>query len=227
MSLSNNNPPPPTSRGVIDVTPESGSAVVASTAEVPGLDVDFSGKQEGERVLHVIRPHYMRKVMRGLIAIVAFLTLLRFVYMFHATTKYDPTYVLTAGTICCLIFLVVSLWWVWFAAENSRSIVTDRRFIRIEASFPFFIKKRSLLWIDVAKAKGHAPNLLFRFMNVGWLSLQPRIAPLTEIDTYYVPFYEDVANYIDKIIYIATVEKDLEKLKAFRPFISRAKGKRY
>lgn len=186
---------------------------------------EFYGQQEGERVLYIVRPHHTRKWVKGGFALGASLLLFLLVYFIHESTGFDPNQVLLFGVIVFLLSFFAQCWWIWFAADHAKAIITDRRFIRFEVAFPVFVNRRSLFWNEVLKVRGFAPNILFRFLKVGTLEVRPQMSEGETVSFAYVYYFEDLANYIDKVIYNSKNKPD--ELQQMRQFVPRPAGERF
>lgn len=188
-------------------------------------DLEFQGQQEGERILYVIRPHGIKKVVNIFLA--AFIAVFIFFILkfFGLRVPFDPLHYKVISIIIALLAFVGRLWWIELYCSYSKTVLTDRRIVRLEFSLPGFTKKRALFWNEVTKTKAYAPNLLFRFLKVGTLSLHPMLIPDEDITVNYVYYYDDIANYIDKILYLQ--KNKPEEITFLRPFVAKPKGKRY
>lgn len=188
------------------------------------MDPIFYGQQEGERVLHIVRPHPLFRVTRLMISLIltgalsylVFIIGLRFISEEHS---------LLFSMIIGLIILICLFWWNEIVYRKARAYITDRRFVRVEALFPCFERRRSLFWNEVGKAKGYPANFVFRFLKIGNISIAPLIVPLEDITIKWVYYFDDLVNYIDKILYLHKNEP--ESLKTLRAFIERPKGERF
>lgn len=187
----------------------------------------FYGQQSDEIVLYEIHPYWTRKFLGLLRAVVA--TLLGFgaSYLYSSFLSDDSAYSFTFGVILSLIIGALIYGWFRFSANRAKAFITDRRFVRMEVSFPIFIKKRSLFWNEVLKVKGYAPNLLYRAMGVGTIAVQPIMSESGKEDVTFVHvhYFNDLTNYIEKLVY--THKSKPEELKNIRPFIPKPKGERF
>jgi hypothetical protein len=189
--------------------------------------VSFNGQQSDEVILFEIRPHWTRKgvgLLRALVFIIAGIFLFSFLKDYVGS---DPRYTFTFGVIISLIIGGVYYGWVRFKANRAKAFITDRRFVRLEPAFPTFLVQRSLYWTEVLKVKSTAPNMLARYMKIGSLIIQPIMSESGKEDVRvdHVYLYGDLANYIEKIIY--TVKSKPAELATIRPFIPKKAGERY
>ena len=178
----------------------------------------FPGQQADERVLYFVSSHPSKRHFGFMQALLYAGGLFLLVYLVAATRPLYSTEIRVGGAIMSSLLLVLLLWWNEVSYEKAKTVITDRRIIRFEASFPFFLSKRSFFWDDVTKLKGFAPNIFFRLMHVGTICVQPKIAPIEAIEIPYVYLYEDLTNYIDKLLYVQKNNpKDLDQLRNFVP----------
>lgn len=186
---------------------------------------EFDGQQEDERVLYVIRMHPVKRIIhiaQGLLCCVLLLAIVTLVLDIVAA---DKTYLTVLLSLITLLFFVA---WVWYGEHYMhvfKTVITDRRIVRIEFAFPFFKKKRALFWNEVAKVKTTAPSILFSLSKIGSLTIQPLLVPNEEIHIPYVYYFADLANYIDKILYVR--KNKPEDADSLRPFVPKPKGMRY
>ena len=100
------------------------------------------------------------------------------------------------------------LWWQallarfpsYCPADALSYLATDRRIIRFEQVSPFFSAKRALFWNEVLKAKAFAPSFLFRLLRIGKVVVESHESGGENVYIDNVFLFDDVANYIDKII---------------------------
>lgn len=184
----------------------------------------FDGQQEGERVLYVISPHPLTKQ----IAIARLVFLAIFLYaVFWVIGSIVPSAIITmqlSGLILSVLLLIVSIWWNLTVFKKARAYVTDRRIIRFDVVSPFFTTKRALFWSEALKAKAYSPNFLLRAMNVGTIDVEPQLSEGEDVRVTDVYYFEDLANYIDKILFI--FKNSPNEIANLKPFVPKEKGKR-
>jgi len=188
------------------------------------MDRQFDGQQSDERVLTVITPHISRFIFSLTITIVVFLFILGILY---ATTSFLPTGIVairTIATIISMIVLGIAIWWFWKTQVSDKTYITDRRIIRFDVVTPFFTNKRALFWNETLKVKAYANNMIFRLMKIGILQIEPVAAEQESIVIPDVYYHEDIANYIDKIIF--TFKNKPDDIKTIKSFVPMPKGKR-
>jgi len=178
---------------------------------------EFEGQQEGERILYVARPHQLAKT----IAIVKILIL---AILFASITFLISPYIGIVAAFVGLILAIGGIWWNTKVFNTSKTYLTDRRIFRIEVVSPFFQAKRALFWTEALKAKGFAPNIFWRMLNIGTVEVQPKMDEHESVRVTDVYYFEDLSNYIDKILYI--VKNTPEELTTLRPFIPKPAGSR-
>jgi hypothetical protein len=189
--------------------------------------LDFNGQQTDEVILYEIRPHWTRKAFAGFRALVIIFTGIFAAYFLRNFIGSDPRYTFTFGVIISLITGGVYFGWALFKANRAKAFITDRRFVRLEPAFPTFLVQRSLFWTEVLKVKSFSPNMLFRYLKIGGLIIQPIMSESGKEDVRveHVFYYGDLANYIDKIMY--TVKTKPAEIGDIRPFVPKKAGERY
>lgn len=194
---------------------------------VQASEILFPGQQEGERIYFVITPHWIRRVFDFLTAFTLSLSVFFLTYRFSESLTFigEPVYVLTGGTILSIIIFMSVYGWLTLVTNALKGFITDRRFMRLELMFPWFILKRSLFWNEVGKVKGYERNVIFRLLNIGKIGLTPIAVQGAALDMRHVHYFEDLANYIDKILYL--YKNKPHELIDLRPFVAKPAGKRY
>lgn len=184
----------------------------------------FDGQQEGERVLYAITPHPIHKYLA--IARLIFLSLFFFVVLW-VIGGIVPAMTLglrLAGFLLSVLLLIVGFWWNLTVFRKSRSYITDRRIIRFDVVSPFFTTKRALFWNEALKAKAYASNIFFRSLKIGTIDVEPQLAEHEDVRVTDVYYFEDLANYIDKILF--TFKNAPAEIATIKPFVPKAKGQR-
>lgn len=198
-------------------------AVQKNTAE--HLHHDFDGQQEGERVLWIIRLHPVKRVVNfvyGLMIALVFFAGMMFVPEFAAVNR---QYFYVFLSIISLLIITARMWWGELHMKHTKTFITDRRIIRFEFAVPPFRRKRSLFWSEIAKVKTISLGVLFSMAKIGALSVQPLMIPGEEIYIPYVYYFGDLANYMDKILYLQ--KNKPEEISQMREFVAKPKGQRY
>lgn len=184
----------------------------------------FDGQQEGERILYELRPHPIAKyfaITRGVLLAVGLLV------VFLITGSIAPQIaglLTTIGVVLALFLILATLWWNTKVYGQSRTYITDRRIMRFDVVSPFYQTKRSLFWGEALKAKGWAPNLLSRMLGIGTVEVAPHMDQHEDVVVPNVAYFEDIANYIDKILF--TYKQTPQALADFKPFIPKPRWQR-
>jgi small-conductance mechanosensitive channel len=185
----------------------------------------FDGQQEGERVLYTITPHVIHQYLAY--ARLIFLSVFFFVVLW-VIGGIVPTLTMAlrlTGFLLSIVLLVFGFWWNLEVFKKARTYITDRRIIRFDVVSPFFTTKRALFWNEALKTKAYAPNILFRSMKIGTIDVEPQLAEHEDVRITDVYYYEDLANYIDKILF--TFKNKPTDIALMKPFVAKPKGQRY
>ena len=175
----------------------------------------FDGQQEGERVLFEIHPHPMvKKLVLAKIAATASI----FFIIGIITSLFLP------GLLIAASIITVGIWWNNKLFSDTHVYVTDRRIMRFERVSPFLITKRALFWNEAMKAKAYQPNLILQKLNIGTLVVEPQISGEENVVVQHIHFAEDLANYIDKILF--TFKNAPADMSSIRPFVPKPRGQR-
>lgn len=184
----------------------------------------FDGQQTDERILLTITPHrfsHYFAVAKLFFLCAFFYTII--VFIASTVTVLSQTIQLVGFILAVLTFLA-GFWWNKRVYTLSKTYITDRRIIRFEIVSPFFQTKRALFWNEALKAKGFALNMLFRSLGIGVVEVHPHLSDHENVRVTDVYFYEDIANYIDKIIY--TFNNQRSELNNIKPFVPKPRGQR-
>lgn len=185
----------------------------------------FNGQQEGERIFHTVKPHWLYR-WSGIFWAVIFGIIVTSVVMFIRFRLYPESESnILFSAITGFIAALLMGWWNEIVYEKSRAYITDRRIVRIEAKFPCFETKRSFFWNEVAKVKSFPPNLFFRFLKIGTLEVQPTVPNISDIRLKWTYYFEDLANYLDKILFLHKSKPD--ELLDLNTFVEKPKGMRF
>lgn len=175
----------------------------------------FDGQQEGERILFEIHPHVIVKHL--VIAKIA-LTALIFLVIGIVTSLFLP------GLAIAVVILAIGIWWNTMLFADTHAYVTDRRIMRFERVSPFLVTKRALFWNEAMKAKAYQPNLILQKFNIGTLIVEPQISGEENVYIPHIYFAEDLANYIDKILF--TFKNSPADVVLIKPFVPKPRGQR-
>lgn len=186
--------------------------------------IRFDGQQSDERILHTILPHPFAKTAAVTSVLLLSLIFFLMILLIGNAVPFASEGIILTGTLLCFSFVAITLWFIHTSYAKDRTYITDRRIIRFDTTTPFFHTKRALFWTEALKAKAFAPNLLRRLLRIGTLIVEPVLGDGESVSVKDVAYYEDLANYIDKILYI--VKNNRGSAADIRPFISKSKGKR-
>lgn len=198
-------------------------------------DKDFFGKQEGERILFVVRPHKIALTVRLIkiyaIAIGVFLSF--FVLGLNFLSSNTSMFIgISTG------FLIVVIGTKIASDYQKRDVayITDRRLVRFEPTTLFATNPRSITWDEVVKVKTYPPNFIWKQMAIGNVVVHARTTIRTvedmsgtvvadDIAINDIYFYKDLGNYIDKILF--TYKQRPKEMDSIREFIPKPKWERY
>lgn len=186
--------------------------------------MQFDGQQTDEHILTVITPHKSRFIISISVTLLLCILILAILFSFVTYLSFDTAVLQGIMTCICLLITGIACWWIWKTQVNDKTYITDRRIIRFDIVTPFFTNKRALFWNEVLKVKAYAPNMIFRLMKVGILQIEPVAAEHESITVPDVYYHEDLANYIDKIIF--TFKNKPQDISVMKPFVPKPKGKR-
>jgi hypothetical protein len=199
-------------------------------------DTHFFGKQEGERILFVARPHKIAlifklvKIYTIALAVFVALTVL-------GTQLLSLGIFIIVGTILALIIAIFGTKIVTDYQKRDVAYITDRRLVHFEPTTLVATNPRSLTWDEVVKVKTYPPNFIWKQMAIGTVEIHARSTFKTygetplgtvtadDIEINDIYFYKDLGNYIDKILFI--YKQRPKEMDDIRPFISKPKGERY
>lgn len=184
----------------------------------------FDGQQAQERVLYTIRaaPLAKRLTFTKVLVLSIFFGLV--LYSIATIVPLLTNFLRLLAIFIPLMVMGIGVWWTAKIFDTDRTYLTDRRIIRFDVVTPFVTAKRALFWSEALKAKGFAPNLFYKFMKIGTLVVEPQTAQNENVRVSDVYYYEDLANYIDKILF--TVKNQPEEMASFKPFVPKPKGSR-
>lgn len=185
----------------------------------------FNGQQADERILYVVTPHPLSFCF-NLVKVIVVACLPYFGSLIHAKiNRYVPSELQYISLSLSIILLVIGLWWINKLYTESKCYLTDRRIIRFKPMFPIFESKRGLFWNEVVKTKAYAPNIFYRILKIGKIEIAPTIVQQENIKLDWVYYFEDLGNYIDKILYC--FKNKPQDMATIRAFVTKPKGQRY
>lgn len=198
-------------------------------------DTDFFGKQEGERILFVVRPHPLSLTFKLLkiyvVALAVFVVL-----AILGTQLLSLVLFLTAGAVIALLIVILGTKIVTDYQSRDIAYITDRRLMRFEPTTLVATNPRSLTWDEVVKVKTYPPNAIWKQMAIGNVVLHartpiradeniPGAVSADDIELRDVYFYKDLGNYIDKILF--TYKQKPKEMEDIRAFVPKPRGERY
>lgn len=188
------------------------------------MDIQFDGQQTDERILYVVVPHHFAKYL-AIIRLILLALFFFFILQLIASVVHVFTGPLRmASIILSGLLLVIGFWWNETVYGKSKTYITDRRIIRFEVMTPFFTTKRALFWNEALKAKGYAPNIFWKMLNIGRVRVEPQLAEGEDVLVHDVFMYDDISNYIDKILF--TFKNKPSEIVDIKPFIPKPRGQR-
>ena len=186
--------------------------------------IQFDGQQTDERVLFTITPHKVTHyiaIAKLFFLCVFFYTIILFI---ASTVTVMSQTIKLGGFVLAILTFLAGFWWNKRVYTLSKTYITDRRIIRFDVVSPFFQTKRALFWNEALKAKGFASNMFYRSLGIGTVEVQPHLSDHESVKVSDVHLFEDIANYIDKIIY--TFNNQRSEVANLKPFIPKPRGQR-
>jgi len=183
----------------------------------------FDGQQTDERILFTISPHPIAKTV-AIVKIIA-VALIFFIILFIVASSTSFSVILRLiGFILAAVVSILGVIWSSYLEKTDRAYITDRRIIRFETITPVLKTKRALFWNEALKAKAFAPSFFSKMLGVGQVVIEPQLSGAENVIIKNVSYYEDLANYIDKILFI--FKSKPEDIQTIKPFIPKPKGQR-
>lgn len=185
----------------------------------------FPGQQTDERILYYSKPHPAVKYL-SFVKIMSFGLLVLFAFQIIAFNLPNFASIFKmAGLILTTILIIIGLWWVHATHENQEVYITDRRIVKLSPLSPFHRTTRTLFWDEAVKSKTYYKNpFLERILGIGSIEIHARSQDKDNVDINNLIYHEDLANYIDKILY--TYKTNPADLKNFKEFIPKPRGQR-
>ncbi len=165
------------------------------------MAIVFEGQQSDEVILAELRPHALPSYVQSIG--ITFLAL-AFIIISFAFSSYLPTGAWIMRGIAAILglgIIILGINWTNSRLHTSVTFLTDRRIIRFDKPSPFYVTKRALFWNEVLKAKGYAPGIIQKIYGIGTIVVEPQLSEHENIVIYDMTYYEDIANYIDKILF--------------------------
>jgi hypothetical protein len=199
-------------------------------------DTDFFGKQEGERILFVVRPHQIALIFKLIkIYVVALAVFIALTVL--GTQLLSLSIFIIIGIILALAIAIFGTKIVTDYQSRDIAYITDRRLVRFEPTTLVATNPRSLTWDEVVKVKTYPPNMLWKQLAIGNVVVHARTSIRTAEDTPAgsvtaddveindVFFYKDLGNYIDKILF--TYKQKPKEMETIHAFVPKPRGERY
>lgn len=198
-------------------------------------DTDFFGRQDGERILYVVKPHPLSlsfKLFRiYLVAFAVFVVLA----ILGAQLLYLDLFII-GGVVVAVIMAIIGTKVVIDYQSRDIAYITDRRLMRFEPTTLFATNPRSLTWDEVVKVKTYPPNALWKQLAIGNVIVHARTPARSDeripgavvaddIELKDVYYYKDLGNYIDKILF--TYKQKPKEMELIHTFVPKPKGERY
>lgn len=184
----------------------------------------FDGQQTDERVLYIITPHPIVERINLVLFGALMLFFIIIVILISQVFGSFAGLIRTLGIFLSLLIGLVGIWWTHVTQQKSKTYITDRRILRMEPISPFVTAKRALFWNEALKAKAFSTNLVMRMFKVGTVTVEPHLADYENVVITHVYMYEDVANYIDKILFI--FKNKPADIAILKPFVPMPRGQR-
>jgi len=183
----------------------------------------FDGQQTDERVLYTVAPHTLVKTI-AMVKLVAVCFIFYLILFVVAQTTPFTVILRIVGFFLVLVISLIGAIWNAYLEKTDRTYITDRRVIRFETVTPVLKTKRALFWNEALKAKAFAPSFLYRSLGIGEVIIEPQMNEGENVIIKNVTYYNDLANYIDKILF--TFKNKPSDIAAMKPFIPKPKGQR-
>jgi len=198
-------------------------------------DTDFFGKQDGERILFVVRPHRLSLVFKlfriYLIAFAVFVVL-----AILGVQLVEISLFIIIGLIIAVLMVIIGTKVVTDYQNRDIAYITDRRLMRFEPTTLFATNPRSLTWDEVVKVKTYPPNAIWKQLAIGNVVVHartparpdehtPGAIAADDIELKDVYYYKDLGNYIDKILF--TYKQKPKEMEEIRVFVPKPRGERY
>lgn len=188
------------------------------------MDIQFDGQQTDERILYVIIPHHFAKYVALTRLVLLALFFFFILQLIASVVPMFATPLKIASLAFSALLLIIGFLWNEIVYGKSKSYITDRRIIRFEVMTPFFTTKRALFWNEALKAKGYTSNVFWKMLNIGKVRIEPQLAEGEDVLVHDVYMYDDVANYVDKILF--TFKNKPAEVSMIKPFVPKPKGQR-
>lgn len=196
----------------------------------------FYGQQTEEKILYVIRPHPIAVNIRLFLLYIISIGILVIFSTFGKLLGPVQALLTIVGFMISVLVAIIGT--IVLKNSQSRNItyITDRRLVRFEPTTLFATNIRTLSWDEVVKVKTYVPNMIWKQLAIGNISVHARsttsvldesepVLSVDDIEIRDVYYYRDLSNYIDKILY--TYKQKPKEMDQIRAFVVRPKGQRY
>lgn len=199
-------------------------------------DTDFFGKQDGERILYVVKPHPLSTIFKlARVYVIAFVVFIVLAVLGSQIPDFAMWFYL-GGIILAIAMMLVGSKITMDYQNRDIAYITDRRLMRFEPTTLFATNPRSLTWDEVVKVKTYPPNFLWKQLAIGNVVVHARTPArpddfghgeilADDIQLSDVYYYRDLGNYIDKILF--TYKQKPKEMEEIRPFVTKPRGERY
>lgn len=199
-------------------------------------DTDFFGKQDGERILYVVKPHTLSLTFKLIrIYVIAFVVFIVLAVLGTQIPQVAGWFFL-GGLVIAIVMVIIGTKITIDYQTRDIAYITDRRLIRFEPTTLFATNPRSLTWDEVVKVKTYPPNFFWKQLAIGNVVVHARTPArpddfghgevmADDIQLSDVYFYRDLGNYIDKILF--TYKQKPKEMEAIHAFVPKPRGERY
>lgn len=185
----------------------------------------FPGQQTDEKVLYFSRPHPAIKYFSYLKVLLISLLVLFALQVVSWNLPFLNSAVSIISLIVSAFLLILGVWWITSLHDKTEYYITDRRVVKFTPLTPFSRATRALFWDEAVKSKTYQKNpLIEKLLGIGSLEIHARTQDKDNVNIEHLSYHEDLANYIDKILY--TIKNRPEDLKNFKKFVTKPKGNR-
>ena len=192
-------------------------------------ETDFYGRQGDEKILYVVRPHYLSSFMKLIkvyfVALVVFLAFVLVGAQIVSVSSLFKFLGIALGTLIAVIGTKI----IGDYQKRNISYITDRRVVHFEPTTLFATNSRTLSWDEVVKVKTYPPNMLWKQMAIGNVVMHARTPSggesIDDIELKDIYYYRDLGNYIDKILF--TYKQKPREVSEIRSFVLKLRGERY
>jgi hypothetical protein len=196
---------------------------------------DFFGKQEGERILYVVKPHPLSLTFKLLKIYLIAIAVFAAIAILGTQLELIGLFIFL-GLSVAIIIAIAGTKIVTDYQKRDMAYITDRRLMRFEPTTLFATNPRSLTWDEVVKVKTYPPNAIWKQMAIGNVIVHARTlgrpdehspgeVAADDIELKDVYYYKDLGNYIDKILF--TYKQKPKEMEVIRPFVAKPRGERF